>query len=1163
LFCQGGNHIDAAMTDKEEPCPVFASSSFVEALPMSDEARVDELLKELLDSGATPEEVCRTCPELLAPVRTRWQQVRALEAAVGDLFPESPPVDRADANATRPRAPSTAELPHIRGYEVQELLGRGGMGVVYKARHLRLQRPVAVKMLLAGAYAKPQELERFLREAETVAGLRHPNIVQVHEAGDVDGRPYFTMEFVEGGSLAQKLVGTPQPARQAAALVARVAEAVEVAHRGGIVHRDLKPANILITADGTPKISDFGLARRLENGARLTQSGVPLGTPSYMAPEQAQGRTHAIGPAVDVYALGAILYELLTGRTPFQGETPAETVLQVIQQEPVPPARLNGKVPRDLETICLKCLHKESERRYASAAALADDLSRFLEGRPIQARPLGWGAQVGRWVRRRPAVAALLGATVLFTIALIGGALWLAVQQAHRQQAAEADLREVANLQQQAHWTEARGTLQTAEARLNGGGAGDLRQRIDRARHDLDLVIELDRIRLSRVTSGNVSGNVLSRQSRVTSGNLVFYRTKADRDYRKAFGDSGLAKVTDPVDIVAARIYASTVRVALLAAVDDWAVCATDQDRRDWLLAVARKADLDPHGWRDRIREPASWEDPGVLAELARTVPVSGQSVPLLLALAERLGAAGGDAPAFLKRVQTGHPDDFWANLILGDALLAAAPLEAAGYYRAALASRPGAAVAYTALGDALRAQNLRDQAIEYYRRAVEIDPQYARGHTNLGNLLNDLGRMDEAVACYRRALEVDPTYVWAHFDLANTLRDVGRMDEALEHYRQYHDVDPTHPYVEHLLRADLVRQGRGEEVRQRWKKELEADPPGHDAWFGYAELCLFLEQEEEYRRARQDLLRRFGATSDPYVAERTARTILLLPAAEDELQTAAALAERAVAAKATTPQWIYAYFLFAKGLAEYRQGRFDRTISILRGDAGTVMGPAPRLVIAMAQYRKGQEEEARKTLAAEIIRFDWGMANAISRDHWIWHVLRREAEAMIFPNTAAFLEGKHQPQDNTERLALLGVCRFKNRTSASARLHADAFAADPTLANDPRSRQRYMAARAAAQAGCGRGTDAAAVEETERAHWRKQAREWLRADLAAWVRLLDSNPAARGDAWKALTLWRVDPDLACVRDPSEVDKLAEDERKEYLALWAELAAVLARIEKI
>src|SRR5262249_49458852 len=199
---------------------------------MREDARVNELLKKLLHSGGTPEEVCRSYPQLLAPVRAGWQRVRALQAEVAALFPESPSLDDADPNATRPHAPPTGDLPHIPGYEVEELLGHGGMGVVYKAWHLRLHRPVAVKMLLAGPYAQPYELERFLREAETLAGLRHANIVQVYEAGDVDGRPYFTMEFVEGGSLAQKLTGTPHPARQAAALVASVAQAVHAAHQG-------------------------------------------------------------------------------------------------------------------------------------------------------------------------------------------------------------------------------------------------------------------------------------------------------------------------------------------------------------------------------------------------------------------------------------------------------------------------------------------------------------------------------------------------------------------------------------------------------------------------------------------------------------------------------------------------------------------------------------------------------------------------------------------------------------------------------------------------------------------------------------------------------------------------------------------------------------------
>ena len=393
---------------------------------MADDSRVFGLLEEMLVSGRTPEEVCTDCPELLPEVRARWQQLGPIDAEFGALFPE--PGKSPEATAITP-VPPPAGLPRVPGHDVQGVLGHGGMGVVYKAWHQRLHRTVAVKMLLAGPYARPQELERFLREAETVAGLRHANIVQVHEAGDVDGRPYFTMEFVEGGSLAEKLAGTPQPAGQAAALVATVAEAVHAAHQRGIVHRDLKPGNILLTADGTPKLADFGVARRLEGAAGLTQSGAPLGTPSYMAPEQAEGKTRDVGPATDTYALGAILYELLTGRPPFRAETATETLRQVVSQDPAPPSRLNAAVPRDLETICLKCLHKEPPRRYASAQALAEDLQRYGRGEPIAARPAGRLERLARWVRRHPAAAGLLAVLAVLVAATGAGALLLYPQQ--------------------------------------------------------------------------------------------------------------------------------------------------------------------------------------------------------------------------------------------------------------------------------------------------------------------------------------------------------------------------------------------------------------------------------------------------------------------------------------------------------------------------------------------------------------------------------------------------------------------------------------------------------------------------------------------------------------------------------------------------------------
>ncbi len=254
--------------------------------------RIQQLLDALIDREATLEEVCRSCPELLPEVHARWQRMCRLQAEFDAAVPPPGPI----APASLEDPPESSRLPGVPGYEVEGVLGRGGMGVVYKARHLALKRTVALKMALAGAYAGPNESTRFQREAEAVANLRHANVVQIHDVVEADGRPYFTMEYVEGGSLAQNLAGTPQPGREAAALVATLAGAVKAAHDSGVVHRDLKPANVLLTADGTPKVSDFGLARRMSGEAGLTGTGTAVGTPSYMAPEQAHGQPGTVGP---------------------------------------------------------------------------------------------------------------------------------------------------------------------------------------------------------------------------------------------------------------------------------------------------------------------------------------------------------------------------------------------------------------------------------------------------------------------------------------------------------------------------------------------------------------------------------------------------------------------------------------------------------------------------------------------------------------------------------------------------------------------------------------------------------------------------------------------------------------------------------------------------
>jgi serine/threonine-protein kinase len=344
--------------------------------------------EDLREQGKTitAEELCQDYPDLTDEVRGRIQALQAMYRIPNGLDGKD---GATTADPTRPAPPPP--LPRADGYEFLEILGQGGMGVVYKARQVRLNRPVALKMILAGPHAGPQQRSRFHHEATAVARLQHPNIVQIYEVGELDGHPYLALEFVEGGSLARKLNGRPLPAGEAARLVETLARAIHAAHQRGIVHRDLKPANILLTADGVPKISDFGLAKLLEGDGLLTpthqtQSGAILGTPSYMAPEQAQGLTRAIGPATDVYALGALLYEVLTGRPPFQGSSVLETLEQVRFQEPVLPRSLQATIPRDLEAICLKCLDKEPRKRYASTAELAEDLRRFQNGEPVSAR---------------------------------------------------------------------------------------------------------------------------------------------------------------------------------------------------------------------------------------------------------------------------------------------------------------------------------------------------------------------------------------------------------------------------------------------------------------------------------------------------------------------------------------------------------------------------------------------------------------------------------------------------------------------------------------------------------------------------------------------------------------------------------------------------------
>jgi serine/threonine-protein kinase len=970
------------------------------------------LLEEMLDSGRTPEEVCRDCPELLPEVRRRWQAFRLVDGSLAALFPdpESPP-----ATDTTVAVPHCADLPQVPGYRVEAVLGCGGMGVVYRAWHLRLRRAVALKMLLAGPCARPEELARFQREAEAVAALSHPNIVQIHDVGDVDGRPYFTMELVEGGNLADRIQGVPQPAQKAAALVATLAEAIHAAHESGIVHRDLKPANILLTTDGTPMVTDFGLARRLEGNGGLTLSGVPMGTPSYMAPEQARGEKRAIGPATDVYALGAILYELLTGRPPFRAESATATLQQVVANEPVPPARLNPRVPRDLETICLKCLNKEPPKRYASAQALAEDLRRFERGEPITARRLRWPGRVVRWARRRPTAAALwvtLPLAALLALALVGGWWWEARQRAANARAVHEHLDGAAHLAELSAWEQARALLNRAEGRLALGSTPEPRLRADRLAADLALGMRLEQIRLHQAPP--VDGHS--------------YSVATDQEYEAAFRDARLADGQADPDEVAARIRVSCVHRSIVAALDDWASRTQTPARQAWCLEVARRADTDADSWRDRVRDPKAWQDTAALAELAAAVPVKGQSPSLLVALGRVLEYRGGDAIPLYRRVLEEYPDDFWANMYLGNVLVKRDPKEAIGHFRAALAVRPKSAVMANNLAVGLRAAGRLDEAIACYERALRLNPGYAPAHNNLGLVLRDKGMLDEAQASFERAIEADPKFLGAHMNLGNLLRRKKEAAKAIERYLQAARLGPGDARPHYSLGLILAEQGQIEAAIEHYQKAVQL-----------------------------------------------------------------------------APRFFQAHSNLGRLLTE--QGRLDEAISHLQ--AAVTIEPGDNLShknLGRALQKKGLPDKALLHLFQS-------------------HCLKKE-----------YL--------------------------AAARLCSDTFTADPKLADDLLAGHRYRAARAAALVGCEGGTDGAGLGEPERARWRGQARDWLRLDLAAWAKRLETaNPADRAEVQKALALWREEPDLAGLRDADSLTRLPPAERQESQALWQEVAALLRRAE--
>lgn len=939
-----------------------------------DQDVIRRLVTDMIESGRTVEQVCGDHPGLVTAVQLLWQRARAVEDQIEALFPSSDIRGRAGVADT-----SDLALPRIPGYEVQSVVGYGGMGVVYKARHLSLNRTVAIKVPLAGAFATASERQRHVREAQAVAALAHPNIITVHDVGEFDGRPYFTMEFIEGGNLSARVANTPQPAREAASLVATLAEAIDRAHQSGIIHRDLKPANILMAPDGTPKITDFGLARRCVGEATLTVAGLQFGTPSYMSPEQVSGAAAAQSSSVDIYSLGAILYEMLTGRPPFRAESSAETLRQVVQDQPVPPSRLNPKVPRDLETVCLACLRKEPHRRYPLAAALADDLRRFLRGEPIRARPIAPAEHLYQWARRRPAYATAISAGIFAMIATLGVAFW--IQHIQIARAAEATLREgrareaietavslADDLRAKQRWIEARHVLDNARSRVPEANSHELSERLNRSGQFLADASELDDIR---------------RRYPDCSDEGYDYEPAAEA-YRRAFARMGLGAEV-PVESAAHAVNSSPIREELLIALDNAAFIArVNQDRSviDRFLGIASLADPDP--WRNRFRQAAAWFDRDALLLLSEEARSSAQTPPShqVVLVGVLLGWLGSNDKALdiLRDAQRLNPLDFWVNLELGNALARAGrTAEASQYFRAAVTIQPTNPGPWVSLGVNLNRSGLREEATIAARRATELNPHIMIAWRNYISYLRGLGRIDEAETALTRAIEENPNQrnalndLWTsvHWDLARQFASRGQWDAALNTYRSL----------------------------------LPSAPDDGEFWFEVAAVSLIAGEPRDFERTRDSMLERH--TSKNFRPFLVARAVTLAPVPIDLVNTVAAVIEREPPRDSLT-YWA----LTEQGAVLCRSGRpadaiqlFERSIASEPLEGRAILN---WLWLAIANHQLGRTEESARWHAAGVAWLDAldgrmpdnAAGLGLHLHNWLEaQVLRREADVLLLPS--------------------------------------------------------------------------------------------------------------------------------------------------------------------
>jgi serine/threonine-protein kinase len=1010
---------------------------------------------------------------------------------------------------TLPVAPRTADpLPFIgpsSRYQFFGEIARGGVGAILRGRDLDLGRDLAVKVLLEAHQDNPDLVKRFVEEAQIGGQLQHPGIVPVHELGRFpDQRPYFTMKLVKGRTLAALLEARPGPAHDLPRFLKifeQVCQTMGYAHSKGVIHRDLKPANIMVGDFGEVQVMDWGLAKVLaegEGGERragpvrpqdsairtvrsdlpgsASQAGSVLGTPGYMAPEQARAEAEQLDERCDVFGLGAILCEILTGQPPYVGTKSWDIYRQAMQGDLANAlARLDGcGADEELLGLSRRCLAVEPGERPRDAGVVAREMTAYLAGvqERLRAAELERAAAQARAREERKArrLTLALAAAVLALVLLgAGGWLWLdrrqaaeeaekAARQAAVSAAVNEALQEAMLLRGQAResadmdkWAEALAAVRRAEALLAGDPDDDTERRARAAAKELTAEERAAREAAAREAQDRRMvarlEEIRLRQSEVKDG--WFDLAGADKDYAEAFRTYGIdVEKLEPAE-AANRIRARAVHVELATALDDWAMLRRTLNRKQdegWkrLFAVARAADPDP--WRDRLRAALAGGDRQALKKLAASADVAALPPVTLVVLANALDRQGEveAAVALLRQAQRRHPGDFWINRQLGACLSELHPPrwdEAVRYFTAALALRPRSAGAHFDLGYALSESRAWDEAVAVFREAVRLQPDFAEAHNQLGKTLTTRRQYDEAIACFRQTIRLKPDAAHAHANLGSALSETGRYDEAVAAFRQALRLRPDYASGYYNLSLTLSSMGRWDEAIEAARQAVRLQPD-------YAEaLCTLGHALQKKQR-------------------------------------------------------------FAEGLAALRRG-----------------------------HELGSQRR-------------WHFPSG----KWV-----KEAERLVELDAKlpGVLRGEVKPAGTIEQLELALLCgQYKQLHATAARLFAEAFA-DAGLADDLKSGNRFVAACSAALAGCGRGEDAAKLDDKERARLRRQALDWLRADLAGWAKRLEGDtPQVRTEVRERLQKMHSNPDLAVVRDEAALAKLPEAERDAWRKLWAEAAAL-------